>query len=168
MRKFSILWASIASLLILGGCSARQYTHSEPKLITIKSPKLKFSDMGYIRSDGEAVEVELFAAGNAVEKIAIDTQVCVSAGCMGEERFTREYLYPDYPADTMRRILLAQDIFGGKGKEELCNGTLFQFVRDGEMDIMYSRKPHETYFKDRLNGLLIKIADPDAPEKSKP
>lgn len=166
MQKYSILWVSLIALL-MGGCSVRHYTHSEPKLITIKSQKLKFSDMGYIRKDGDAVEVELFAAGNAVEKISIDRGVCVSAGCMSEERFTKEYLYELYPADTMRRVLLGQDIFAGKGKEEMCDGRLFQFVRNDEMDITYRRGGGEIHFRDRLNGLMIKISDPDAPSESK-
>lgn len=164
MRKSSILWVSLIAL-VMGGCSTRHYEISEPKLITIKSPKLKFSDMGYLRSDGDAVEVELFSAGVAVEKISIDTQVCVGSGCMSEERFVKEYLHELYPSDTMRRILLKQDIFGGKGKEELCSGAEFQFIRDDDMDIMYRRKPAEIFFKDRLNGLMIKILDANATEQ---
>ncbi len=159
MRKYSILWASLI-VLVLGGCGAKHhYTVSEPKLITLKTPKLKFADTGYIRSDGTNVETELFTAGVAVEKITIDGEVCVSAGCMSEERFVREYLYRDYPADTMRSVLLGKDIFGGRGKEEMCDGRLFQFIRNDEMDIIYRRGKGEIYFKDRLNSLIIKIED---------
>jgi len=160
MRKYSILWVNALILLFLGGCAGKVYHQSEPRLITIKSPLLKFSDMGYIRHDDTSVEVELFAAGVAVEKISIDKRVCVSAGCMDEAEFTRKYLYPDYPADTMRRILLGEDIFSGQNKEELCSGTLFQFIRSEEMDVMYRRSPGKIYFKDRLNGLIIKIEEP--------
>lgn len=160
MRKFFILWASLLALL-LGGCAAQHYTQSEPKIITFKTPKLRFSDTGYIRTGGEAVEVELFAAGMAVEKITIDKEVCVSAGCMSEEKFVRENLYPDYPRDTMRNILLGRDIFAGEGKEEMCDGRLLQFIRNDEMDIIYRRGRGEIYFKDRLNGIIIKIADLD-------
>lgn len=159
MRKFSILWVSGLILLLLGGCSAKHYETSEPKMIVLKTPKLKFADTGYIRSGGNNVEVELFAAGMSVEKISIDREVCVSEGCMSEEKFVKEYLYPDYPRDTMRNILLGKDIFDGKGKEEMCDGRLFQFVRDDEMDIIYRRGKGEVYFKDRLNNLMIKITD---------
>lgn len=158
MRKFSILWVSLLAL-VLGGCSAKHFTHSEPKMIVLKTPKLKFADTGYIRTDGEALQVELFAAGMAVEKITIDQEVCVSAGCMSEEKFVRDYLYSDYPRDTMRHILLGRDIFGGRGKEEMCDGRLFQFIRNDEMDIIYRRGKGEIYFKDRLNSLMIKITD---------
>lgn len=158
MQKYFILWAS-ALILSMGGCTAKHYSISSPKVITIKSPKLKFSDTGYIRYEKDAVEVELFTAGVAVEKISIDDKVCVSAGCMSEEAFVKEYLYEAYPRDTMRRILQGEPIFNGKGKDETCGGALFQFIRDDEMDIMYRRKGNEILFKDRLNGLMIKIND---------
>lgn len=158
MQKFSILWAS-TFIFFMGGCSVKQYSISTPKVITIKSPKLKFSDTGYIRYEGDAVEVELFTAGVAVEKISIDDKVCVSAGCMSEEAFVKEYLYEAYPRDTMRRVLQGEPIFGGLGKDETCGGTVYQFIRNDDMDIMYRRKGNEILFKDRLNSLMIKIND---------
>ncbi|MCX6072929.1 MAG: hypothetical protein NTY39_01240 [Campylobacterales bacterium] len=158
MPKFSILWVSLL-LFLMGGCTTKQYTISEPKLITIKSPKLKFSDMGYIRYADDAVEVELFTAGVAVEKISIDRNVCVSAGCMREEAFNRDYLYEGYPSDTMRRILQNAPIFDGNNTSESCGGMKTQYIRNETMDIVYQRKTGEIYFKDRMNGLMIKIRD---------
>ncbi|AFV96531.1 MULTISPECIES: hypothetical protein [unclassified Sulfuricurvum] len=160
MLQFFILWVSIL-LFLITGCSTKHYTLSEPKIITLKTPKLKFADTGYIRHDDTSVEVELFTAGVAVEKIAIDDQVCVSVGCMSEEAFVKEYLNPDYPRDTMRNVLLGKDIFAGRGKEEMCDGRLLQFIRNDEMDIVYRRGKGEIYFKDRLNSLIIKIEDLD-------
>jgi hypothetical protein len=160
MQKFFILWVSILALFFTG-CSTKHYQFSEPKIITLKTPKLKFADTGYIRHDETSVEVELFTAGVAVEKISIDSLVCVSSGCMSEEAFVKEYLYPDYPSDTMRNILLGKDIFSGRGKEEMCDGRLFQFIRNDEMDIIYRRGKGEIYFKDRLNSLIIRINDLD-------
>ncbi len=158
MQKYSILWVSFFALLF-GGCTTKQYTISQPKMIVIKSPKLKFADMGYIRYAQDAVEVELFTTGAAVEKISIDMLVCMSAGCMSEAAFVKEYLYKDYPKDTMRRVLQSEPIFGGLGTSETCGGVKFQYIRNDEMDIVYRRSPSETYFKDRLNGLMIKISD---------
>ena len=158
MQKFFILWVSILAFFFTG-CSTKHYSVSEPKIITLKTPKIKFADTGYIRHDETSVEVELFTAGVAVEKISIDSLVCVSSGCMSEATFVKEYLYPDYPADTMRSILLGKDIFAGRGKEEMCDGRLFQFIRNDEMDIIYRRGKGEIYFKDRLNSLIVKIED---------
>jgi hypothetical protein len=158
MQKFFILWVSLL-ILMIGGCTSKHYSVSEPKIITIKTPKLKFADTGYIRHEGEAVEAELFTAGVAVEKISIDDKVCVSAGCMSEEAFVRDYLSSEYPADTLRRILLGEPIFEGINTSEQCGGGRTQYIRGDKTDIVYRLKPDMTYFKDRTNGIIIKIED---------
>jgi hypothetical protein len=158
MQKFFILWVSFL-IFFIGGCSTKHYSVSEPKIITFKTPKLKFSDTGYIRHEGEAVEAELFTAGVAVEKITIDDNVCVSAGCMSEAAFVRDYLSPEYPTDTLRRILLGEPIFEGINTFEQCGGGRTQYIRTDKTDIVYRLKPDMTYFKDRSNGIIIKIED---------
>lgn len=158
MQKYFILWGSLL-IFLMGGCATKHYSITTPKMIVIKSPKLKYADMGYLRYEGDAVEMELFTAGVAVEKISIDKQVCVSTGCMSEEAFVHEYLYKDYPSDTMRRVLQSEPIFRGAGVSESCGGVKFQYIRNDDIDIVYRRSEKETYFKDRLNGLMIKISD---------
>lgn len=158
MQKFSILWVSFL-ILVISGCSSHQFTISEPKLITLKTPKLKYSDMGYLRYDKDAVQVELFTAGVSIEKITLDDGVCVSGGCMSEEKFVKEYLNPAYPSDTMRKITQNMDIFGGEGKRESCGGNIYQYIRNDAMDIVYKRTAGDIYFKDRVNNLLIRIED---------
>jgi hypothetical protein len=111
MQKFFILWVSLI-ILFIGGCSTKHYSVSEPKIITLKTPKLKFADTGYIRHDESSVEVELFTAGVAVEKISIDDQVCVSAGCMSEEENLSKSIYT-LIIRVIRcvNVLLGKDIF---------------------------------------------------------
>ncbi|MDD2265594.1 hypothetical protein [Sulfuricurvum sp.] len=158
MQKFFILWGSLLVLLI-GGCAQKHYEISKPKLIVLKTPKIKFADTGYIRSSGESVEAELFTAGVAVEKISIDDKVCISSGCMSEEAFVRDYLSPEYPKDILRRILLGEQIYSGQNTSEQCSGIRTQYIRNDKTDIVYRLRPDETYFKDRMNGLIIKISD---------
>ncbi|HZF71520.1 hypothetical protein [Sulfuricurvum sp.] len=158
MQKFFILWVSLLVLLI-GGCAQKHYEISKPKLIVLKTPKIKFADTGYIRSSGESVEAELFTAGVAVEKISIDDKVCISSGCMSEEAFVRDYLSPEYPKDILRRILLGEPIYSGQNTSEQCSGIRTQYIRNDKTDIVYRLRPDETYFKDRMNGLIIKISD---------
>lgn len=160
MTKILTLLVLFVILLSLNGCSTHSFSISEPKIITLKTPKIKYSDMGYVRYDDDAVQVELFTAGVSVEKITfINNEVCVSVGCMSEEKFTQEYLNPHYPPDTLRRIVQNVDIFGGLGKSEACNGVQYQYIRNEEIDVMYRRKNGEILFKDRLNGVMIKIED---------
>jgi hypothetical protein len=158
MQKFFILWGS-ALVFLMSGCSTKHFSISEPKILTLKTPKIKYADVGYIRYEGDAVQVELFIAGVSIEKITIDDGVCVSAGCMSEEQFTREYLNANYPNDTMRRILQNSDIFGGMGKSETCGGVRFQTIRNDMVDITYRREEGEISFKDMRNKIMIKISD---------
>lgn len=155
-----VLIVSLVIMFNFSGCSTHTFSISEPKIITLKTPKIKYSDMGYVRYDGDAVQVELFTAGVSVEKITLDEKgVCVSIGCMSEVKFTQEYLNPHYPSDTLRRILQNVDIFAGLGKSEACNGVQYQYILNDEIDVMYRRKNGEILFKDRLNGVMIKIQD---------
>jgi hypothetical protein len=59
----------------------------------------------------------------------------------------------------MCRILQGKDIFAGVGKEKSLNGLSQQNIKNEKMDILYRHSTKEIYFKDRMNGLMIKIGD---------
>jgi hypothetical protein len=80
---------------------------------------------------------------------------------MSEQEFIREYLSAEYPTDTLRRILLGEPIFEGINTTEQCGGAKTQYIRNEKMDIVYRLKPGMSYFKDRNNGLIIKIENLD-------
>ena len=68
--------------LFLSACSIKNYEQTNAKIIIIKSPQLKFADLGFIRNSGDAVEIELFTAGKSVKKIELNHLICVDEGCM--------------------------------------------------------------------------------------
>jgi hypothetical protein len=153
--KFFILWVSL--LLFFGGCSLKQYETSEPKLIVLKTKKLKFSDTGYIRSAGDAVEVELFSAGQAAGRIVINHLVCVDdKGCLSKSAFNAEYLNGNYPDETMQYVLLGKPIFSRRSLQRNTEG-FEQRIENSEVDIVYRVDARQIYFKDRKNKILIKI-----------
>ncbi len=155
MKKLFIPWVSL--FLFFGGCSLRQYQTSEPKLIVLKTKKLKFSDTGYVRSAGDAVEVELFSAGQAAGRISIDRLVCVdNEGCLNKGAFNAEYLSRYYPDAIMQHILLGKPIFGRQSLRRSMEG-FEQRIENREVDITYRVGGGEIYFKDRKNRILIKI-----------
>jgi hypothetical protein len=155
IRSF-ILWAS--TLLLFGGCVVKVYQTSEPKLITLKTQQLRFNDLGFIRSEGEAVQAELFSAGQAVERFEINRLICVTKGCMSKSAFNAEYLYAGYPDDLMQNVLTGRPIFGGEGRVETEAG-FEQHLKGKGHDILYRVEGGTIYFKDRVNGILIKIRD---------
>ena len=151
IRIFSILWVSLFL-----GCAPKSYTMNESRLIIIKTPKLKFADLGYIRKNLDEVRADLFVAGTLVQSIEINTLVCVNEGCVSKSSFNEEYLNPAYPNDLMLNVLLAKPIFNKASIKKTENG-LIQELKSDEYNITYKIENGNIYFKDKKNKILIKI-----------
>ena len=148
----------LSFILLFSACSVKNYDFTQTKLIIIKSPKIKFSDLGYIRNSDKSIELELFVAGKAIEKITLNHLVCVSGGCMSRSSFNEDYLNASYPDDTLQNILLAQPIYESKNKTSLEDG-FEQYIQDENVDIKYIVNKDITYFKDRKNRIIFKISE---------
>jgi len=148
----------LISILLFSACSTKNYEHTQTKIIIIKSPKIKFGDVGYIRNSESSVELELFMAGQAIEKISINHLICVTAGCMSKSAFNQEYLNESYPSDILQNILLAKPIYGGDAMIRTSDGFR-QHVEDENVNILYKVTSNMTFFKDRKNNIIFKIKD---------
>ncbi len=156
MRKFYTLWASLL-ILLFSGCGARPFVKTDVATIIMKTPKIKFADTGYVRSNNDLVALELFSAGQVVGKIEIENMVCVEGkGCMTKSSFNAEYLSAMYPDDILENILRSKPIFMGINLEQTDEG-FEQRIDDNVVDIRYTVREHQIYFKDRKNSVLIKI-----------
>ena len=144
--------------LFFTACSTKNYEFTQTKIIMIKSPKLKFSDIGYVRNNLSAVELELFVAGKVIEKISINHLICVSEGCMSKSSFNKDYLNENYPNEILQNILLGNVIYDGKNRVQTKNG-FEQSINDEHVQITYRVNPHATYFKDKKNSIIFKIKD---------
>lgn len=144
--------------LFMSACSIKNYEHTQTKIIIIKSPKLKFADIGYLRNSSDAIELELFVAGKAIEKISINNLICIRSGCMSKSSFNQEYLNAAYEDDILQNILLGQAIFEGRNIQKTQNG-FEQKIQNNEVFIDYSVNPHAISFKDKKNNILLKIKD---------
>ena len=131
---------------------------TQAKIIIIKSPKLKFADIGYLRNTQKAIELELFMAGNPVEKFTINNLICVSAGCMSKSGSNEEYLYSMYPDEILQNILLGLEIYDGKNKQKTSSG-FEQIIKNENVDIKYKVNAKVIFFKDRKNKIIFKIKD---------
>jgi len=155
MRYFLLFF-----VLVFTACSVKNYEITQSKIIVIKSPKIKFADIGYVRNTQKSIEVELFSAGRVVDKITINHFVCTSKGCMGKSSFNKEYLSASYPDDILQNIILGHKIYGGKNYLKTKEG-FSQYITDSDTDIKYVVTKHEIYFKDRYNGIMLKFKDID-------
>ena len=148
----------IIFVFFFNACSIKEYKNTQTKIIIIKSPKLKFGDVGYIRNTDKSIELELFVAGNVIEKITINHLICVTKGCMDKSTFNQEYLNSSYPTNILQNILLANEIYSGKNKQKTNNGFK-QNIKNKEVDIIYKVSKNLTYFKDKKNKIIFKIKD---------
>ncbi len=148
----------LVCVLIFSGCTIKNYDITQTKIIIIKSPKLKFADIGYVRNSDKSIELELFVAGKAVEKITINHLICTSEGCMSKQGFNKDYLNASYPDDILQNIILGHKIYDGKNLLKTQNG-FEQHIQTRHVDIIYRVNPHAIYFKDRKNKIILKFKD---------
>jgi len=145
-------------ILLFTSCSVTNYEHTQTKIIIIKSPLIKFADVGYIRNSDDEVSLELFSAGVRVEEITINHLICVSDGCMSKGGFNKEYLHNEYPDDTLQDILLARPIFDGKALIKTEDG-FEQKIKSENIDITYRVNKRRTFFKDKRNRIILNIKE---------
>jgi len=154
----SMKYLLIVFALFFSACSVKNYEVTQTKVIIIKSPKIKFADLGYVRNSGDSIELELFVASKAIEKISINHLICTSEGCMKKSSFNKEYLHHSYPSDILQNILLAKAIYDAKNRVQTESG-FEQLIVDENVDIIYRVSENETFFKDRKNKIIFKIKD---------
>ncbi|QSZ40934.1 hypothetical protein GJV85_02000 [Sulfurimonas aquatica] len=146
----------IIFILIFNACSIKNYKLNESKIFIIKSPQLKFSDLGYLRSSDDSVELELFIAGKPIQKIEINHLICVNEGCMSKSSFNEEYLCESYPDDLLQNILLGRAIYNSKNMNKKKN-SFTQTIKNESVDIRYEVSSKMIFFKDKTNNIIIKI-----------
>jgi len=144
--------------LIFSACSIKDYEQTQTKIIIIKSPKLRFADVGYVRNSSKSIELELFTAGQSVEKITINHLICVSDGCMSKSGFNEEYLSSFYPNDILQNILLSKAIYNGRNLIKTADG-FEQYIKNKNINIVYKVTSKVIYFKDKKNSILLKLKD---------
>ena len=150
----------LSFILFFSACSIKNYDKTETKIIIIKSPKIKFADIGYLRSSDKKIELELYIAGKCIESITVNHLICTNEGCMTKRGFNEDYLSGAYPDDTLQNILLARAIYDGKNIQK-TEGGFEQYIKDTQVDIIYKVEPHFIYFKDKKNRIIFKIKDTD-------
>jgi hypothetical protein len=150
----------VAFALFISGCSVKHYTQSATKLLILKTPKIRFSDIAYIRHNQDgAIELELYVAGQMVNRFSINHLICVeNVGCMGKASFNESYLTSSYPDTLLQNILLGKKIYKGLHVKQKKEG-FFQLIKTKKVNIVYKVTHNQIYFKDRYNHILIKIKD---------
>ncbi len=149
--------AILAVMLIFSGCAIRNYKINQASIVIIKSPHLKYADIGYIRHNLNAVELQLFEAGVPIQTIKINHLICINNGCMTKDMFNQRYLTPQYPTNILKNIILGRPIFKAINIKKLPNGFT-QTIKEKSLNIHYSKINNMIKFIDKKNHIFIKIS----------
>lgn len=148
-------------ILIFGGCSSKVYEHTQTKIVTFKTQKIKFSDVGYVRHSDKSIELELFVAGKSIEKFSINHLVCTTKdGCMSKSSFNKEYLSGAYYDDILQDIVLGRPIYNGIAVQKSQDGFA-QEIKGDDVEISYRVTFDAIFFRDRKNSIILNIKDID-------
>ena len=134
----------------------------ESAFIVIKTPTMKYADMGFISSSVNGLEVEIYAAGQPLMSFEINgLNVCMSTfECMDKKSFNEKVLSAVYPDDILENIFRAKPIFNSKNLEQDKEGSFSQkLTKEGVYDISYSVNSKQRTFRDKLNKILIKVRE---------
>jgi len=157
---YRFVWLPIAALVVLlGGCSPRLYERPQPALIVLKSPKLRYADMGFVYRGKGRLKMEIYTAGRPVFTLSVGKRVCLDGGCMSEAEFYRKFFGVAYPQGTLHAILSKRPIFEGEGLLKKNGRSEQQIFEPGRFDIIYTFDATSSRFKDRINHILIKISE---------
>ncbi len=134
----------------------------ESAFIVIKTPTMKYADMGFITSSVNGVNVEIYAAGQPLMNLEINgLNVCMSTfKCMDKKSFNEKVLSSVYPDDILENIFRAKPIFNSENLEQDKEGIFSQKLKkEGVYDISYSVNAKQRIFRDKINKILIKVRE---------
>ncbi len=151
---FFILLLSI--VFFFGGCGMKQYAHKRSAYIVMKTPAIKYADMGFIYSDEREVKAQIYKLATPVLTLKLGKKACMEGFCYDYGVFNRKYLHPGYPKETIRQIFLGRELMQSRGKSGTGEGFV-QEISDADFDILYSVTKDMVRFHDRKNNILIKI-----------
>ena len=158
MIKRAVLALSILTLLT--ACVGLKPKREESAFIVIKTPKIKYADMGFVTASPSDVKVEIYGAGQPLMKLEIGgLNIYMSKfKCMDKVAFNERVLNGAYDKDLLENIFRGEPIFRGENIEKNRDGSFSQkLTKEGIYDISYSVNQKERVFRDKLNQILIKV-----------
>lgn len=145
--------------LLFSACSLLPHPQTQSKLFTMKSKFMKFSDVCYVSSDSFSTTLEIYNAGQAVDKIEIGSQICNKNGCMSKAKFNKMFFSSSYPNNILDNIIQGKPIFNALHVIRQSNGFTQHIYKQNKYNIEYKVQNDKIYFKDKINKILIKLKD---------
>ena len=147
------------SLLVLfvAGCSYRpDVTLSQSVALTIKTPDIRISDVGFFRANDNYINVQVFTAGTLALDLQIHENICLNGPCFDKLSFNRRFLKDEHYPMIMEEILRGKPIYEKRGLKMTEDG-FEQRLHVKAREILYSVNSIEIIYRDKANHVLIKI-----------
>ncbi len=149
-------------LLLINGCAGKQSIkkeNQESAYIIIKTPTMRYADMGFIYKKTDLTKVEIYALGQPLMSLDINPMnVCMSTfKCMEKKDFNTKMLSSSYPDTILENIFRAKPIFDKKNLEKSSEGFTQKIKKDKEYDITYSVTTKKRTFRDKINKIKIEV-----------
>jgi hypothetical protein len=151
----------VATVWLLGGCTGIQPQKEESAFIVMKTPTMKYADMGFIYNTPSTVKVEIYATGQPLVRLEINAMnICTSFfECLEKKKFNKKMLNEAYPPTLLENIFRGEPIFNKKGLTQTTEGFTQIIQKEGLYDISYSVVRGGRTFRDTINNILIKVRE---------
>jgi len=137
------------AVFFMFGCSVK----TTPVYAVIKTPKIKISDQGFLKEGFGYKEIIIYKSGLKPFKVTIkNSYICLNLKCMDKEKFVKEYLAENYPADIFDLIIEGKPI-KNLGKITKIDGGFIQ-RKDG---IFYKVQKDKVLFRDKNRKIVIMV-----------
>ncbi len=149
-------------LLLISGCSSKNIVkekNQESAFIILKTPKIKYADMGFIYRSDSFVKVEIYQMGQAIMSLTINgMNICLSTlKCMEKRDFNKEMLISSYPDTLLENIFRGKPIFKGKNLKKNNNGFTQNIEDKDKYSIRYRVSGDNKIFRDTKNHIKIEV-----------
>ncbi len=130
-------------ILIFSGCYTKQPLKTQSVLVVLKTPDMKYSDMGFIKTFKDRCELEIYNFGQAILFLKVyENKICTSdLACTSAQSFNNEHFSKAYPSSFFYEVLQGKELSN-------MNGIEYTYTTDNGI-----------YFKDSKNNILIKIKE---------
>ncbi|CAA6810538.1 MAG: Unknown protein [uncultured Sulfurovum sp.] len=148
-------------MLTFHACTAKDAKKQESAFIVMKTSQIKFADMGFIYDSSAKVKVEVYATGQPLVDLEINSQnICLSLmKCMEKKEFNKEVLNEFYPETLLENVFRGKAIFEKKNLEKKEQGFVQKISKEGLYNISYSVLSGNRVFRDTINKIVIKVRE---------
>jgi hypothetical protein len=146
-------------MLFFCSCAVKQQPIeiSSPVTVTIKSPNIKLSGLGFYKKGGSYVNLQVFTGALATLNYESSTTICVNDNCMTRGIFNNNFFMHAHYSQLIDDILAGKPIYNSQNLVKTQNGFSQKIVKDKEYNIFYQMSNNDVEFEDSKNRVYIRL-----------